>query len=220
VPCGVAPDLAKALGAKLGLEVELVPFANPGLLADAATENKWDVGLIGVEPQRAETIIFSLPYALIPACYLVKPNSRIKTILDVDRSGVRVAVSARAAYELWLSNNLHQATLVKTDVPGLEKSWQMFLNDDSIDCLAGLRPWLLDKNAELNGSKILTGAFTMVNQAIGIPRCLSQDSDPSDFREAVTAVEEFIADAKSSRVIEKLLRNHEVLGPRGLVVAT
>lgn len=219
VPHGVAPDLARAFGKKLGLEVELVPYANPGQLADDATKNKWDVGLIGAEPQRETTIAFSSPYALIPACYLVKPNSRIKTLLDVDHPGVRIAVSSRAAYELWLSDNLKDATLVKTVTPGLEQSWELFSKDPAVDCLAGLRPWLLDKVGMLPGSKILPGTFTMVNQAIGIPRSLGKGTDSRDVREVFAAVTEFVTDSKTSGLIEKLLRLHNVFGPRGLIVS-
>ena len=54
-PAGVAPDIAHALGDALGASsVSLVPYANPGLLADAASRDEFDVGLVGAEPQRAE----------------------------------------------------------------------------------------------------------------------------------------------------------------------
>ena len=55
-PEGVAPDLAAALATRLGLPLELVPYANPGALGDAVHAGRWDVGLIGAEPKRAETI--------------------------------------------------------------------------------------------------------------------------------------------------------------------
>ena len=59
-PAGVSPDIAAALAAKLEVPLQLVPYANPGLLADAAVKDEWDVGLIGAEPKRAETITLSL----------------------------------------------------------------------------------------------------------------------------------------------------------------
>ena len=37
VPKGVAVDLGRELASRLGLPVEIVPYPNPGALADAAT---------------------------------------------------------------------------------------------------------------------------------------------------------------------------------------
>ena len=68
-----ATDMAAAVANKLGVGLELVPFKNPGLLADAANKDKWDVGLIGAEPARAAVIAFTAPYCEIEATYLVKP---------------------------------------------------------------------------------------------------------------------------------------------------
>lgn len=58
-PRGVSPGLAQALADTLGVDLELVPYKNPGLLADAALKDEWDVGLIGAEPARAQTISFT-----------------------------------------------------------------------------------------------------------------------------------------------------------------
>lgn len=66
-PAGVSPSLCGLLATRLGVPLELVPFENPGLLADAAAIDAWDVGLVGAEPARAETIAFSRPYAAIEA---------------------------------------------------------------------------------------------------------------------------------------------------------
>ena len=44
-PQGVAPDMAAAIAARLGVDVAYVPFATPSELADAATDDAWDVGL-------------------------------------------------------------------------------------------------------------------------------------------------------------------------------
>ena len=53
---------------------------------------------------------------------------------------MRVAVSRRAAYCLWLENNLKAATLLQTEQPGLDLSRELF-ESSGCDALAGLRPW-------------------------------------------------------------------------------
>ena len=75
-PEGVSPGMAKAVADRLGVPVRYVPFAKPGLLADAVDDNVWDIGLIGAEPQRAEKIAFTAAYTEIEATYLVPAGSR------------------------------------------------------------------------------------------------------------------------------------------------
>src|ERR1051325_10387248 len=66
-PVGVAPDMAAEIAQRLKVPLKLVPFKTPGELADAAGTGAWDIGLIGAEPQRAETIAFTAAYVEIEA---------------------------------------------------------------------------------------------------------------------------------------------------------
>ena len=92
-PEGVAPDLAREIASRLNVPVKYVSFKTPGELADQAGRNVWDIGLIGAEPQRAATMAFTAAYAEIEATYLVPPESRLKTIAEVDAPGVRISVT-------------------------------------------------------------------------------------------------------------------------------
>jgi polar amino acid transport system substrate-binding protein len=89
-PVGVAPDVAKAIAASLGVPITYVTFKSPGELADQAGKNVWDIGLIGAEPQRAAVMTFSAAYVEIEATYMVPPGSPLKSIADVDKKGVRL----------------------------------------------------------------------------------------------------------------------------------
>ena len=117
-PVGVAPDMAKEIAASLGVPVTYVPFKSPGELADQAGKNVWDIGLIGAEPQRAAVMTFTRGLCrdrgdLHGAAGLAAHQS----IADVDKKGVRIAVSARSAYGLWLENNIKNATLMPISGP-------------------------------------------------------------------------------------------------------
>src|SRR5688572_32572817 len=101
-PRGIAPDLARELGKRLGAPVEFVKFQQAGQLADGVRDGKCDIGFLGAEPQRAAEIAFTKAYLEIPVTFLVPKGSPINSISDVDREGVRVAVSARSAYDLYL----------------------------------------------------------------------------------------------------------------------
>ena len=136
-PVGVAPDVAKGIADSIGVPIKYVSFKSPGELADQAGKDVWDIGLIGAEPQRAAVMTFSAAYVEIEATYMVPPGSPLKSIADVDKKGVRLVVSARSAYGLWLENNIKNATLIQ--VTGLDGAFNKFM-EDKADALAGLRP--------------------------------------------------------------------------------
>ncbi len=163
-PDGVSPDMAREIAHRLGVAVELVPFASPGELADAGGKDIWDIGLIAEEPARAEAIKFSPAYVEIEATYLVPPGSSFKSVAAVDSQGTRIAVSARAAYDLYLTRSVKNAELVRGQ--GIAGTFEMF-KADKLDAMAGLRPALLDDAKKLPGSRVLDGKFTAVQQAIG-----------------------------------------------------
>jgi len=125
-PQGVAPDLAREIATRLDVPLKYVPFKSPGELADKATSGVWDIGLIGAEPQRAQTISFSPAYAEIEATYLLPSGSPLKTLADVDAPGVRIAVTGRAAYGLWLDRNIKHAELVRSET--LDSAYQQFVS--------------------------------------------------------------------------------------------
>ena len=203
-PAGVAPDMAAEIARRLGVAVQYVTYKTPGELADAAETGAWDVGLIGAEPQRAEKIAFSPAYVEIEATYLVPAGSPIQSLADVDKPGVRISVTGRSAYGLWLDRHIERATLVKTGT--LDSAYDKFVSD-KLEVLAGLRPRLLSDVEKLPGARILDGRFTAVQQAIGTGR-----------RNAAGAafLRDFVEEAKASGFVQSLIDKHKV---RGLSVA-
>jgi polar amino acid transport system substrate-binding protein len=199
-PEGVAPDMARAIAERLGVPVAYVPFKTPGELADAAGKGVWDIGLIGAEPLRAETIAFTAAYVEIEATYLVPAGSPIKAIAEVDRPGVRIAVTARSAYELWLTRNIKHAELVLSN--SLDAACEQFIAD-KLDALAGLKPRLLSDIGKLPGARILEGQFTAVQQAVGTARAN---------KEAAAFLSRAVEDAKASGLVARLIERHKVVG--------
>lgn len=200
-PEGVSPDMAKTLAGQLGVGIELLRYKTPSLLADAAESGAWDVGNIGAEPARAQTIAFTAAYCEIEATYVVPPGSPITSVEEVDRPGVRIASAAGSAYGLWLDRNITQAEVVNTD--GLDGSWNAFA-DGGLEALAGLRPRLITDVEKMPGARILDGRFTAVQQAMGTPR----DRDPAGIEYLV----EFVEAAKASGLVAELIARHNVVG--------
>jgi polar amino acid transport system substrate-binding protein len=203
-PSGIAADLGRELGQRLGVPVVLLPYPNPGELADAAPTGAWDVGFIGAEPQRADAIDFTAAYVEIEATYLVPPGSPLQSIAEVDRPGIRIAAPARSAYELYLSRTLKFAELVREE--GAENTFKRFVAD-RLDALAGLRPRLVIDQEAMPGSSLLEGRFHAVQQAAGTPK-----GRPAGAQYLRT----FIEDAKATGLVARLIEKHHV---RGLTVA-
>jgi polar amino acid transport system substrate-binding protein len=199
-PEGVAPDMAREIATRLGVPIKYMPYKTPGELADAAGTNVWDIGLIGAEPARAETIAFTAAYAEIEATYLVPEGSHLKAIADVDQAGVRIAVTGRSAYGLWLDRNIRNATLVRSDT--LDSAYDQFVRE-KLDALAGLRPRLLSDVKKLPGARLLDGQFTAVQQAIGTAR---QNAAGAAF------LRSFVEEAKASGLVARFIARHKVVG--------
>ena len=199
-PEGVAPDMAREIASRLGVPVAYVPYARPGELADAAGSGVWDIGLIGAEPQRAEKISFTPAYVEIEATYLVPAGSPLKTVAEVDRAGVRIAVTARSAYDLWLERNIKHAQLVRSE--GGDATFKQFV-DEKIEAMAGLRPRLLEDVQKLLGARILDGQFTAVQQAVGTARLNTAGA---------AFLREFVEEAKASGLVARLIERHKVVG--------
>src|SRR5438093_7452586 len=139
-PKGVASDLARELGRRVGVPVEFIKFETAGKLGDGVKTGAWDVAFLGNEPQRAAEIAFTAAYLEIPSTYIVSATSGIRSVDEVDREGVRIAVPAQAAYGLYLQRNIKRARLVLTKTN--EEAVAAFVND-KLEALAGLRPLLL-----------------------------------------------------------------------------
>jgi polar amino acid transport system substrate-binding protein len=199
-PDGCAPDMARAIAARLGVPVKLVPYKNPGELGDAVDTNAWDIGLIGAEPQRAEKIAFTAAYVEIEATYLVPAGSPIQSIAEVDRPGVRVVTSVRSAYGLWLKNNIKHATLVL--IEGMDASFNKFV-DEKLDAFSGLRPGLIEDVKKLPGARILDGQFTAVQQAVGTSK---RNLEGAAFLRAL------VEESKASGFVKGLIEKHGVVG--------
>jgi polar amino acid transport system substrate-binding protein len=164
---GIAFDLATELAQRLGVPFEIVAYDTAGKMADAVKSGAWDVAFLGAEPARAGEIAFTAAYLEIESSYLVPAHSPIRTIAEVDRPGVRIAVAEKSAYDLYLARNIQHATLVRAQ--GIDASYRMFV-EQKLDALAGLRPRLVKDAETLPGSRILEGRFTAVQQSIGTPR--------------------------------------------------
>jgi len=99
---------------------------------------------------------------------MVPANSPLQTIEDVDREGVRIAVSRGSAYDLFLSRGvIKRATLVRSPSP--PASIEQFAND-RLEALAGVKQPLVDYAKAHPEYRVLPGRFMVIEQAMALPR--------------------------------------------------
>lgn len=197
---GVSVDLMNELAARLGVPVDFVVHATPGDVADASDRNTWDVTILAIEQARAKTIAFSPPMTEIEATYVVRKDSPLKSAAEVDAAGIRIAVSDKAGYELFLTRTLRNAELVKTK--GLPGGIEVF-KTGSTHALAGLRPALIECMDQMPEARMLDGNFMTVNHGLGTPR-----GRPA----AEAYLKTFVAEMVASGFIAASIARHGVKG--------
>ena len=196
-PAGVSPDLARHIAAALDVPCEFVLFETPGQLADAVSDDVWDICNIAHEPDRARQIDFSQPYVLIDANFLVRTDSAFTRNEDIDQNDVKIIAFYRSAYDLWLRDNLQHASLVAAD--SIQHSHDMFLRGEA-DVLASLKP-RLQMELDTDRHRIIASRFTAIKQAVGIKK-----TDPA----ILQFLNDLINDAIANGFIEASLSAHGV----------
>jgi polar amino acid transport system substrate-binding protein len=163
-PKGITIMLAKELGKRLGVPVELVLFDAAGEVFGALKEGRWDIAFLAVEPVRAAEIDFTAPYVIIEGVYLVPKDSPLKTNADVDRAGVRISVNKGSAYDLFLTRSIKNATIVRSD-NGVAQ-----FKKDNLEAAAGVKQPIVAYAKSDPGVRVMDGRFMEIKQAMGTPK--------------------------------------------------
>jgi polar amino acid transport system substrate-binding protein len=191
-PTGVTVDLARELGARLGLPVELVCFDAARKSFEAMTQGRADICFLAIEPVREAEVAFTAPYVVIEGVFVVPHDSSITTTADVDREGVRVGVNAGSAYDLFLTRTLQHATVIRAD-NGLD-----VFRDEGLEVAAGIKAPMTDYIERHSGVRLIDGRFMEIQQALGTTRTRAA--------ETVQYLRSFIEEMKSSGFVADALR--------------
>lgn len=168
-PKGVTIMLAKELGRRLGVPVELVLFNAAGEVFAALKEGRWDIAFLAVEPVRAAEIDFTAPYVIIEGAYMVPKDSTLKTPADVDAKGVRIAVGKGSAYDLYLTRTIKNAEIVRASTGGGRASIDLF-NAERFEVAAGVRQPLAEYAKTDPNVRVMEQRFMAIEQAMGMPK--------------------------------------------------
>jgi polar amino acid transport system substrate-binding protein len=141
---------------------------------------------------RAADLGFSAPYVLIEGGYMVREDSPLTRVDEVDRPGVRMTVGARSAYDLYLTRTIEHAEIVRE--PTSIEAIELFMRG-GFDVAAGVKASLAEYAAENAGVRLLEGRFMVIEQAMVTVH------GPA----AVAAISELIEELKRSGFIAREL---------------
>ena len=115
---GIDADLAKEFAKELDAKLEIVESSFATFIADLQA-NKCEIGMFGVGAslKRAQAVEFSKPYLVTNVYGVTRKDSAIKSWADVDKPGVKAAVSLGSYIEPFMKSYLKNAEVVSIAPP-------------------------------------------------------------------------------------------------------
>jgi cyclohexadienyl dehydratase len=115
---GLDVDMANALAKSLDAKLQFVETSFGSFIADVET-NKCDVAMfgIGITLQRAQAVEFTDAYLQTGIYAVVRKGGPIKSWADIDKPGMRVAVTLGSYIEPFMKTYLKHAVLVPIAPP-------------------------------------------------------------------------------------------------------
>jgi polar amino acid transport system substrate-binding protein len=191
-PSGVTVALAREIGTRLGLPVEIVCFDAARKSFEAMRDGEADICFLAVDPAREEEVAFTAPYVVIEGVYAVRADAGHQTPADIDQPGVRIGVKRGSAYDLHLTRTLQHATVVRG-----EEGVDVFL-DEGLDAAAGIRQPM---TAFVHGRpdlRLIDERFMQIQQAVGTTKGRHPDT--------VAFLRAAVEDLKASGFVSEALR--------------
>lgn len=201
---GVGWDLAQALAAQLGVPLVPVEYANPGELFRTVNDDAWDIVFQNLEIARSAGMEPSPPYVLSDFTYVVRVESSIRSVADIDQAGLRIAVDGVNGNpaDRFLRHTLKQAQLAHVGNDAFD-----WLAAARADAVAAGRDKALSIADEMPAFRVLEDNFMVAEVGIAVPK-----GHPA----LLAYVTEFVRQAQASGLVEQSI---ERLGLRGVRVA-
>ena len=202
-PTGITVDLAHEIARRLGVAVELVTFDGAGKAVRAMADGEADICFLAIDPTRAESVAFSPAYVHIEGVYAVPLASDLTSAAEVDRTGVRIGVKEGSAYDLHLSREIRDATIVRG-----REGLDVFV-EQQLEVGAGIRQPVERFVGSTPGYRVLEPAFMQIRQAVGVARPVSPEVEAF----LTEAVSELLASGFVSEALERSGQSRSLAAP-------
>jgi cyclohexadienyl dehydratase len=120
---GIDADLAKELAKELDAQLEIVETSFGTFIADLQA-NKCEVGMFGVGAtlRRAQAVEFSKPYLVTNIYGVTRKDGKIKSWADIDKPGIKAAVSLGSYIETFMKGYLKNAEIIAIAPPNTREA--------------------------------------------------------------------------------------------------
>jgi cyclohexadienyl dehydratase len=120
---GIDADLAKELAKELDAQLEIVESGFGTFIADLQS-NKCEIGMFGVGAtlKRAQAVEFSKPYLVTNIYGVTRKGGRIEKWSDIDKPGIRAAVSLGSYIETFMKSYLKNAEVISVAPPNTREA--------------------------------------------------------------------------------------------------
>ena len=202
---GVTIDIANEIGQRMNLPVQLIPFKTAGATVDGIKSGDIDLVFVAIDPVRGADISYTPAYIQIEGAYMVKATSPLKNNEEVDVAGNEIVVGKGSAYDLYLTREIKNATLLRA------ASSQAVVDDfmsGKGNVAAGVKQQLESDAKRYDGLRMLPGRFMVINQAMGIPKARAH------YEETTTYLSSVIAQLKQSGFIATSMVRHHIQGAK------
>ena len=201
-PRGVVPDLVRELERVRGVRVTLIGAESPQRVIDAVRNGDAEIGFVAYNPERAGPVEFSRPYLLVQQTFIVRDDSPLRSVKDIDRAGVKLGATRADSIALYLGRTLKQAELVQVDGANRDGVEQM-LRERKVDAFGSNRQRLTDMVKSMSGFRVLADDLYGVEQAIIVP---------GGRRDALDEVNQFIDQARQSGFLQAAVKRSGIVG--------
>jgi len=165
---GVVADIARELGRRAGVPVTITPLATASAVLQAVSSNNADIGFVAPNPERTGVVLYSQTYMLVQQSALVRADSPLQSVRDLDRAGHVIGINTDDSVGVWLQQRLTAATVRATPDYSLRQAAQ-WLQEGSVVAFAGGRQRLGTGTRDIPGLRMLADNFYGVPQSIAVP---------------------------------------------------
>lgn len=178
---GVIADITRELGRRAGVPVSIIPLPTAAAVLESVRSGAADIGFVAPNPERTGVVLYSQTYMLVQQSALVRADSPLRSVKELDRSGQVIGINTDDSVGVWLKQRLTAAKVRETPDYTLQDAVQWLRNRDVV-AFAGGRQRLSSGTREVSGLRMLDDNFYGVPQTVAVPL------DRSDRLQVINAI--------------------------------
>jgi polar amino acid transport system substrate-binding protein len=165
---GVIADITRELGRRADVPVTITPLPTAAAVIEAIRSGAADIGFVAPNPERTGLVLYSQPYMLVQQSALVRADSALRSVNELDRAGQVIGINTDDSVGVWLQQHVTAARVRATPDYTLRDAVQWLQNGEVV-AFAGGRQRLSSGTRNIPGLRMLEDNFYGVPQSIAVP---------------------------------------------------